>query len=70
MRLHMIMHATAQVVIKRIGDVLSSSENAKRVLREVALLRRLRHPHIIRLRDAFTQPSDTGKIQTQQIVAR
>ena len=42
------------------GDVLLSSENAKRVLREVCILRRLSHPHIIRLLDVFIRPAQTG----------
>lgn len=54
-----------QVAMKRIGDVLNSPENAKRVLREVCILRRLRHPHIISLKDAFARPSETGRGQIQ-----
>ena len=50
-----------KVALKRIGDVLSSTENAKRVLREVCILRRLEHPHIIGLRDAFVRPAATGR---------
>jgi mitogen-activated protein kinase 1/3 len=50
-----------QVALKRIPDVLSNSENAKRVLREVCILRRLAHPHIIRLKDVFLKPSSTGR---------
>ncbi|KDD74533.1 protein kinase, partial [Helicosporidium sp. ATCC 50920] len=48
------------VAVKRIGDVLQSPEQAKRVLRELCILRRLRHPHIISLRDAFLRPAATG----------
>ena len=50
-----------QVALKRIPDVLSSPEQAKRVLREVCILRRLKHPFLINLRDAFTKPSTCGK---------
>lgn len=50
-----------QVAIKRIGDVLNSPDNAKRVLREVCILRRLSHPNIIALKDVFLKPSPTGK---------
>ena len=53
--------AVLQVALKRIPDVLSSPEQAKRVLREVCILRRLKHPFLINLRDAFTQPSTCGK---------
>uniref|UniRef100_A0A7R9Z379 Protein kinase domain-containing protein n=1 Tax=Chlamydomonas euryale TaxID=1486919 RepID=A0A7R9Z379_9CHLO len=49
------------VALKRVGDVLYSTENAKRVLREVCILRRLRHPNIIQLRDVFVRPSQTGR---------
>ena len=46
--------------MKRIPDVLKSPEQAKRVLREVCILRRLDHPTIIGLRDAFVRPSSSG----------
>lgn len=48
------------MAIKRIPDTLASPEQAKRVLREVAILRRLQHVNVIGLRDAFTRPSATG----------
>lgn len=50
-----------QVALKRIPDVLANAENAKRVLREVCILRRLAHPHIIGLKDVFLKPSSTGR---------
>lgn len=50
-----------QVALKRIPDVLNNAENAKRVLREVCILRRLSHPHIITLSDVFLKPSSTGQ---------
>ncbi|KAL3143658.1 hypothetical protein ABBQ38_002453 [Trebouxia sp. C0009 RCD-2024] len=49
-----------KVAVKRIPDVLSSPEQAKRVLREICILRRLTHPFIIGLKNAFVQPSATG----------
>lgn len=49
-----------QVAVKRIGDVLASLDNAKRVLRELCILKRLDHPCIIRLLDVFLKPSPTG----------
>ncbi|GMH34062.1 hypothetical protein BSKO_01896 [Bryopsis sp. KO-2023] len=49
-----------QVALKRIPNVLQSTENAKKVLREVCILRRLAHPNIISLKDAFVRPSETG----------
>jgi mitogen-activated protein kinase 1/3 len=51
-----------QVALKRIPDVLNSQENARRVLREIYILRRLRHPHMIELLDVFVEPSDTGRM--------
>ena len=52
--------ALPQVAVKRIANVLSSPEQAKRVLREICILRRLTHPFIIELKDAFVRPSATG----------
>ena len=49
-----------QVAIKRVADVLNSPDQAKRALREICILRRMRHPNIIGLRDAFSRPSSTG----------
>lgn len=45
------------VALKRIPDVLSCPLLAKRVLREVCIMRRLSHPFIISLTDVFTKPS-------------
>lgn len=52
-----------QVALKRIPDVLSSPELTKKVVREVCILRRLDHPFIISLRDAFIQPSSSGPLK-------
>lgn len=50
-----------QVALKRVADVLSSPEAARKTLREVCILRRLTgHPCIIRLIDAFVRPSTAG----------
>ena len=49
-----------QVALKRIPDVLQSTENAKKVLRELCILRRLSHPYCISVKHAFVMPSDTG----------
>lgn len=55
-------HATGErVALKRIGDVLGSQENAKRVLREVCILKRLQHPNVVQLLDVFLKPSPTGR---------
>lgn len=50
-----------RVALKRIGDVMQSLDHAKRVLREIAILRRVSHPNLICLRDAFVRPSATGQ---------
>lgn len=50
-----------QVALKRVADVLQSPEHTRRVLREVCILRRLRHPNLISIRDAFVRPSATGQ---------
>ena len=39
-----------QVALKRVADVLQSPEHTKRVLREICILRRLRHPSLISVR--------------------
>ncbi len=49
------------VALKRIGNVLQSHDQTKRVLREIAVLRRVNHPNVIRLKDVFLQPSSTGQ---------
>ncbi|CAI5999435.1 unnamed protein product [Closterium sp. NIES-65] len=45
------------VALKRIADVLCCPMLAKRVLREVCIMRRLSHPYVIRLADVFTRKS-------------
>ena len=45
------------VAIKLQPDVLRHKANAKNVLRELFILRRMRHPNVVALRDVFTQPS-------------
>eukprot|EP00471_Norrisiella_sphaerica_P004587 CAMPEP_0184487304 /NCGR_PEP_ID=MMETSP0113_2-20130426/9729_1 /TAXON_ID=91329 /ORGANISM="Norrisiella sphaerica, Strain BC52" /LENGTH=626 /DNA_ID=CAMNT_0026869561 /DNA_START=429 /DNA_END=2309 /DNA_ORIENTATION=- len=45
---------TAQkVAIKRVGEVFEDVTHAKRLLREMRILRKLRHPNIIQLRDVL-----------------
>lgn len=50
-----------QVALKRVGNVLESLDYAKRMLREVCILRRLDHPNVIKLLDVFMKPSPTGR---------
>lgn len=52
--------AANHITCPQVANVLGSIDNAKRVLREAAILRRLRHPNIVRLHDVFLRPSDTG----------
>jgi len=49
-----------KVALKKIPHVLKSHENAKRVLREICVLRRIYHPNIISLLDVFVRSSSTG----------
>ena len=53
-----------QVALKKIADVGSRAENARKVLRELCIMRRLKHPNIVQLHNAFYQPSPTGMILT------
>jgi mitogen-activated protein kinase 1/3 len=49
----------APVVIKRIADVFQTSEDALRILREVAILRRLDHPNIVKVVDILEPEPNT-----------
>lgn len=48
------------VALKRIQDILRDCENAKRELREICIMRRLRHSSLVSLSDVFVKPSQTG----------
>ena len=52
-------NGNAPVVIKRIPDVFQTSEDALRILREVAILRRLDHPNIIKVVDILEPEPNT-----------
>ena len=52
-------NANAPVVIKRIPDVFQTSEDALRILREVAILRRLDHPNIVKVVDILEPEPNT-----------
>ena len=52
-------NANAPVVIKRIPDVFKTSEDALRILREVAILRRLDHPNIVKVVDILEPEPNT-----------
>jgi serine/threonine protein kinase len=53
-----------QVALKRIPDVARNLDNARKVLREVCIQRRVAHPNIVQLHDAFYRPSATGALAT------
>ena len=53
-------NGNAPVVIKRISDVFQTSEDALRILREVAILRRLDHPNIIKVIDIIEPEPNTN----------
>jgi serine/threonine protein kinase len=52
-------NADAPVVIKRIDDVFQTSEDAMRILREVAIARRLDHPNIVKVVDILEPEPNT-----------
>lgn len=48
----------ANVAIKKVGDAFMELEDAKRILREIRLMRNLRyHPNVLRLTDLLKPPS-------------
>ena len=49
------------VAMKKIQDVFVHKTNAKNVIREVYIQRRLRHPNVVELKDLFMMPSPTGR---------
>ncbi|GBG63482.1 hypothetical protein CBR_g38100 [Chara braunii] len=49
------------VALKRIADVLCCPMLAKRVLREVCIMRRISHPYVIRLSNVFIEQSTEGQ---------
>ena len=49
----------APIVIKRISNVFGNAEDAMRILREVAILRRLDHPNIIKVVDVIEPEPNT-----------
>jgi mitogen-activated protein kinase 1/3 len=52
-------NGNAPVVIKRISDVFQSADDALRILREVAILRRLDHPNVIKVVDVIEPEPNT-----------
>ena len=54
-------HRNPLVALKRVPNVLADHRQAKLVLREIAVLRRIKHPNVLQLRSAFLQPSSVGE---------
>lgn len=54
-------HPNPLVALKRVPNVLADHRQAKLVLRELAVLRRVRHPNVLQLRSAFLRPSSVGQ---------
>ena len=52
-------NGNAPIVIKRISNVFVSSSDALRILREVAILRRLDHPNVIKIVDIIEPEPNT-----------
>ena len=48
------------MALKRIPDVARDLDNARKVLREVCIQRRVAHPSVVQLHDVFWRPSATG----------
>jgi mitogen-activated protein kinase 1/3 len=51
-------HSLRKVAIKRVANVMSDTITAKRILREVSILRQLKHPNLVRLVDVI--PAKAG----------
>ena len=49
-------------------DIFKDCVDAKRILREISLLRRLEHPNIVRLLDVFTDTDDIKKFSNIYLV--
>lgn len=57
-----------EVAIKRISKVFAKISDGKRILREIALLKRLRHPNIISLREILIPKNDLANFEELFIV--
>jgi serine/threonine protein kinase len=50
-------HTGEHVAIKKINNVFDNVSDAARILREIKLLRLLRHPHIVQIKHIMLPPS-------------
>lgn len=62
-------HLNQTIALKKVPDILCSPVLAKRVLREVCIMRRLIHPYIITLTDVFLAPSEEVKGEVDLYIA-
>lgn len=56
-----------KVAIKKMDNIFDDEVDCKRILREITLLRRLRHPYVVELFDII-EPADTEKFDTLYVV--
>jgi mitogen-activated protein kinase 1/3 len=56
-----------KVAIKKMDNIFDDEVDCKRILREITLLRRLRHPYVVELFDII-EPSDPEKFDTLYVV--
>lgn len=56
-----------KVAIKKMDNIFDDEVDCKRILREITLLRRLRHPYVVELFDII-EPADMEKFDTLYVV--
>jgi serine/threonine protein kinase len=56
------------VAIKKIRDVFNNLTDAKRILREISLLSRLRHPNLVSIKDIPKPPTVLDEFRDLYIV--
>jgi mitogen-activated protein kinase 1/3 len=56
-----------KVAIKKMDNVFDDEIDCKRILREIALLRRLKHPYVVELFDII-EPTDLQTFDTLYVV--
>ena len=56
-----------KVAIKKMDNIFDDEVDCKRILREITLLRRLRHPYVVELFDII-EPANTDTFDTLYVV--
>lgn len=56
-----------KVAIKKMDNIFDDEVDCKRILREITLLRRLRHPYVVELFDII-EPTELDKFDTLYVV--